>query len=60
VLDCSVLPLQRGDLEMFERPSLLSPYPMFEHRPLIEYLMSEEHLLRVLRTNDGATEGFRR
>lgn len=50
---------QWGNLKMFERPPLLSPFPVVEHTSLIKYLVSEEHFLRVLRTYDGITEGFR-
>ena len=59
ILNRSIFPLQRGNLKMFERPPLLSPFPLFEHTSFIEYLMSEEHLLRVSRTYDGMTEGLR-
>jgi len=58
-LDRPILPLQRGNLKVFKRPPLLSPLPMFEHTSLIKHLVSEEHLLRVLRTYDGITEGLR-
>ena len=59
MLNRPILPLQWGNLKMFKRPPLLSPFPTFEHASLIKYLISEEHLLRVLRTHDGITEGLR-
>ena len=60
MLDSPVLPLQGGNLEVFKRPSLLSPHPMFEHGSLVKYLVPEKHLFRVLRAYDGVPKGFRR
>ena len=59
-LDRPVFPLQWGNLKMPKRSSLLRPRSMFEHVSLTKHLVSEEHLLRILRTYNNVAEGFRR